>query len=93
VDDRKRHLEAGNKEGIMKQRVTQGRILVEAMKRKPLTYGDMLQVLQWQSCSPWKRASEALKADEQIVKGKRWMGGRSYLTTWKVVSIPLADRA
>lgn len=65
---------------------TQGRILVEAMKRKPLTYGEMLKVLQWQSCSPWKRASESIKPDERIVKGKRWTGGSRYLTTWKVVS-------
>jgi hypothetical protein len=75
------------------KKLTQGRTLVEAMRKRAMTYGDMMDLLKWRSCSPWRRAAESLRPDEQIVKGKRWMGGRSYLTTWKVVSIPLADRA
>jgi hypothetical protein len=65
--------------------MTQGRQLIAALRRKPHTYGEMMQVLMWQSTSPWKRAVEALKEDEQIVKGKRHIIGSRYLTTWRVV--------
>ena len=64
---------------------TQGRRLIQALKRKSMTYGEMMELLKWQSCSPWKRAVESLADDEQIVKGKRWVAGSRYLTTWKVV--------
>lgn len=63
---------------------SQGRQLIAHLKRKPLTYAEMMEAMKWQSCSPWKRAVESLKPDEQIVKGKRWVGKR-YLVTWRVV--------
>lgn len=61
----------------MKQ--TQGRKLIAALKRRQMTYREMLQACE--SCSPWRRIAECLKPDEQLVKGKRgeW-------TTWRVVS-------
>ncbi len=61
---------------------TQGRVLVQALKRKPHTYLAMLQ--HGVSCSPWKRIQEALDVhfpDHQLVKGKTAAG----LTTWRVV--------
>ena len=63
----------------MKRKDTQGRRLVELLKRKACTYREMLQASE--SCSPWRRIDESLKPDEQIVKGKRgdWV-------TWRVVS-------
>jgi hypothetical protein len=66
----------------MKQ--TQGRRLIAALKRKPHTYLEM-QMLGI-STSPQKRVTESLAEHEQIVKGKRWIAGRRYLTTWRVVA-------
>lgn len=64
--------------------MTQGRQLIAHLKRKPHTYAEMMQVMRWESSSPWKRAVEALKPDEQIVKGLRLVNNR-YLVTWRVV--------
>ena len=65
--------------------MTQGRQLIEALKLKPHTYGEMMAVMRWKSCSPWKRVTESLRGTETLVKGKRYMGDGEYLTTWKVV--------
>lgn len=76
----------------MKEVKTQGRQLIEALIRKPHTYGEMMQVLMWQSCSPWKRALESLRCGEELVKGRRLIGRHkngtgSYLVTWRVVTV------
>jgi hypothetical protein len=70
----------------MKQ-ATQGRTLIQHLKRKALTYAEMMEVLRWQSTSPWKRCVESLRPDEKLIKGKRHMGGRNYLTTWRVAKV------
>lgn len=56
----------------------QGRRLIALLKRRPMTYREMLGASG--SCSPWKRIKECLKPTQQVVKGKRgeW-------TTWRVV--------
>ena len=54
----------------MKQ--SQGRILIELLKKFPMTTGDMEQ-LRISQC-PWKRISEALRSDEQLVKTKNAVG-------------------
>lgn len=63
--------------------MTQGRQLIQALKQKPRTYLEMN--LLGISTSPHKRVLEALKPDEVLVKGKRYLGEGRYLTTWRVV--------
>lgn len=62
--------------------VSQGRILIGYLRSKPLTAMEMLKL--GVSVCPWKRVVESLRPDEKIVKGKRHLGGRRYLTTWAV---------
>lgn len=69
-------------EGREMTKQTQGEQLIDLLKRKPMTYGEMMEAMRWQSCSPWKRAVESVPEGWQIVKGKRWQGGKRYLTTW-----------
>jgi hypothetical protein len=59
---------------------TQGRRLIEVLKRKPMTYMEMNQL--GISVSPQKRIVESLAADEEIVKSTDYDGH----TTWRVVS-------
>jgi hypothetical protein len=61
---------------------TQGRVLIDALMRRPHTYLEMLEY--GLSTSPWKRVSESVRANESLVKGLRRVGNR-YLTTWRVV--------
>ena len=61
---------------------TQGRQLIDALRRRPMTYMEML-ALGVSTC-PHKRVRESLAADEVLVKQKRWMGGTRYLVTWFV---------
>lgn len=63
---------------------TQGRCVVEALKKRQMTYGDMLALGVCNS--PWKRASEWLDRhpDHKLLKGSRQVGDR-WLTTWRVV--------
>jgi hypothetical protein len=56
---------------------TQGRRLIEACKRKPRTYMELLSM--GISVCPWKRIRESLACNEVIVKGKR-----GELVTWAV---------
>lgn len=58
--------------------MTQGRQLIERLKRKPYTAMEMLQL--GISVCPWKRVAESLKTGERIVKGTNKRG----LTTWRV---------
>lgn len=57
---------------------TQGRRLIAQLKRRAMTYGDMLSLRI--STSPQKRVVESLKSDEQILKTK----GRDGLVRWRV---------
>jgi len=57
---------------------TQGRLLIERLKRHEHTYLEMLEY--GISTSPWRRVLESLRDDEKLVKGK-YRG----LVTWKVV--------
>ena len=59
---------------------TQGRRLIAALKRRPMTYGDM-QALGI-STSPQKRVMECLRDDEQLLKGTDSRG----LIRWRVVA-------
>lgn len=58
--------------------MTQGRRLIEHLKRRPFTYLEM-QMLGISS-SPQKRISECLYADERIIKTK----GHDGLVRWRV---------
>jgi hypothetical protein len=60
---------------------TQGRRLIDALKRRPFTYLEM-QMLGI-STSPQKRVAESLYADELIIKTK----GRDGLIRWKVMRV------
>jgi hypothetical protein len=62
---------------------SQGRRLVQLLKRKACTYREMLQASE--SCSPWRRCAEVLAEHEVIVKGERLVNGRK-LVTWRVVA-------
>lgn len=61
--------------------MTQAERLFEALRRRPMTYGDMLELKV--STSPWKRVTEGLhrlKPGEKLVKGER-----KGLVTYRVV--------
>jgi hypothetical protein len=57
---------------------TQGRKLIEHLKRRPMTYGEM-QMLGI-STSPQKRVAESLYPNEQLVKTY----GHDNLIRWRV---------
>jgi hypothetical protein len=61
--------------------MTQGRRLIEHLKRRPFTYLEM-QMLGI-STSPQKRVAESLYEDERIIKTK----GHDGLIRWKVKTI------
>ena len=61
----------------MKQ--TQGRRIIAALKRKPMTYLEMHRL--GVSTCPHKRVSEQLREDEQIVKAR----GTDGLVRWRVI--------
>lgn len=63
-------------------KTTQGRTVIEALKRRPMTYMEMLAL--GVSTSPWRRCAEALQPGEKLVKGKRYIQPGQYLTTWSV---------
>ena len=65
--------------------MSQGRRLIEILKRRALTYGEM-QML-WISTSPQKRVKESLLPGESVVKGKR-----NGLITWRVIYVPFGER-
>jgi hypothetical protein len=58
--------------------MTQGRMLIAALRRKPHTYLEMM--LTCISTSPQKRIVESLRPDEVLVKSKK----RNGLVTWAV---------
>ncbi len=63
----------------MNKYATQGRLVIAELKRRPLTYRQMLNL--GVGNSPWKRAAECLRDDEVIVKGKHEPSG---CVTWTV---------
>jgi hypothetical protein len=65
----------------MKQ--TQGRAIIAELKRRPLTYWQMIKL--GHGLSPQKRVMECLREDEQLVKGRHQP---SDLVTWRVVPAP-----
>ena len=58
--------------------VTQGRQLIKALKRKPMTTMEMLML--GISVCPWKRVKEQLLEGETLTKRKNSRG----LTVWSV---------
>ena len=62
---------------------TQGRTIISAIRRRPMTYLEMVQISG--SLSPQKRVMESLGWGEVLVKGSRSVGGR-HLVTWRVVA-------
>jgi hypothetical protein len=58
---------------------TQGRAIIEELKRQPMTYWQMIRL--GYGLSPQKRVRECLLPDERIVKGKH---GPTGLVTWTV---------
>jgi hypothetical protein len=67
--------------------LTQGQIIVRALRRRSMTYMEMMQL--GVSVCPWKRVGEALRLDPalRLVKGKRKQGGLE-LVTWRIVKQP-----
>jgi hypothetical protein len=70
----------------MSRYATQGRRIVEALKRRPMTYAEMHGL--GLSTSPQKRVAETLRLmpDWMLTKGTKRVGGRE-LTTWRVVRV------
>jgi hypothetical protein len=64
----------------MSKKQTQGRRVIAALKRQPLTYAGMLAL--GAGLSPWKRAAECLHESEQIVRAV----GKDGLVRWRVVA-------
>jgi hypothetical protein len=60
-------------------KTTQGRRLIAALKRTPMTYGEMQRL--GVSTSPQKRVMEQLREDEQVIRAK----GADGLVRWRVV--------
>lgn len=64
----------------MNKFATQGRLILNELRKRPLTYMGMLKL--GVSTSPWKRAEEALDPSrEEIIRVKRPVGGRD-LVHW-----------
>jgi hypothetical protein len=61
---------------------TQGRIVIEALKRAPLSYRQMLNL--GQGNSPWKRVMECLREDEDL---QRLTNAGTGLVHWRVRTI------
>lgn len=57
---------------------TQGRRIIDELKRKPMTYLEMNML--GVSISPQRRVRECLRSDEEVVKGQDKHGR----TTWRV---------
>lgn len=57
---------------------TQGRLVIDALKKKPHTYLEMIQL----GCglSPWKRVKECLAFDEEVIVTE----GTDGLVRWSV---------
>lgn len=58
---------------------TQGRIVIEALKQRPMTYRQMLNL--GVGNSPWRRCTECLRKDEELLR----VPGADGLVRWRVV--------
>lgn len=65
-------------------KVTQGRRIIAALKRKSMT-SMQIQMLGISTCW-WRRVDESLAPEEQLVKGKLYLGDGKYVNTYRVVS-------
>jgi hypothetical protein len=67
-------------------KLTQGAQLAKCLKIWPSTYMEMLSY--GISTCPWRRLQEWLdlpaNSKWHLVKGRRWVQGHEYLTTWTV---------
>ena len=63
----------------MSKAQTQGRAVIEALKREPMTYRMMLNL--GQGNSPWKRVVECLAGNEEL---QRLTNAANGLTYWRV---------
>ena len=82
--DRRRRARAGHAfddEIAMSKSMTQGRALIEELKRRPMTYFQMINF--GQGYSPHRRVVECLRDDEKLIKGKHASG----CVTWAVRTI------
>lgn len=61
---------------------TQGRLVLAALRRRPLTYAGMLAL--GVGLSPWKRAVESLDESRERIERKKRRDG---LITWRVVKV------
>lgn len=66
----------------MSKEKTQGRAVIEALKRGPLSYRQMLNL--GQGNSPWKRVMECLAGDEEV---QRLRNAETGITYWRVKTI------
>ena len=66
----------------MNKYATQGRLLIEALRKRPHTYLEMLRY--GLSTSPWKRITECLHDTEAVKKEHRTVNGKR-LVTWRIV--------
>ncbi len=64
----------------MKKKLCQGRRLIALLKRKRMTYMEMLDTRI--SLSPWRRVTECLADHEQVIKAVDSRG----LMTWRVIA-------
>lgn len=71
-------------------RQTQGDTVIAALKKRPLTYAEMLAI-PGGGCCPWRRGAECIAQPRhhgwKIDIGRRWVAGHDYLTTWRVVRV------
>ena len=66
---------------------SQGEIVLAALRRRPHTYLEMIQLRA--GLSPWKRAAEKLNyGEEKIVRAENAAG----LMTWKVIPLTANER-
>lgn len=61
---------------------TQGRQLIALLKRRAYTTMEMLRT--GISTCPWKRIDESLAHNEELVTGRKWLGGQKYINTYRV---------
>ena len=57
---------------------TQGRVMIEALKRRPMTYRQMIE--HGPGLSPWKRVKESLADGESVIVTE----GADGLVRWRV---------
>lgn len=64
--------------------ITQGRELIKLLKRRGMTTMELQDT--WISTCPWKRISENLRPNEQLLKTKRERPGKRWVYVYRVVA-------